>query len=218
MLVADKLTKSRHLLPDLPYPVDALEPFMSGETLEYHHGKHHRGYVDKLNSQLRGTQLEGAGLDQVVKRSTGAIFNNAAQVWNHNFFWNCLDPEGSGEPSAALGKTLERAFGSVDAFRQLFRKAAIEKFGSGWTWLVRLRDGQLVVRSTDGADNPLTTGDAPLLSCDVWEHAYYIDYRNDRSRYLDAYWRIVNWRFVEENFEAAIRPAPRASVPRVSRR
>jgi Fe-Mn family superoxide dismutase len=182
--------------------MDALEPFMSKETLEYHYGKHHKGYVDKLNALLVGTQHERAPLDELVRTSKEVIFNNAAQVWNHNFFWRCLAPRGGGNPSAELGKALAQAFGSVDAFRRLFNKAAMDKFGSGWTWLARMRDGRLVVRNTDDADNPLVRGDTALLACDVWEHAYYIDYRNNRSAYVDAFWKLVNWKFVEGNLTA----------------
>ena len=203
MLVTDRIAQPRHALPELGYPMDALEPFMSKETLEYHYGKHHRGYVGKLNALLLGTPLEHASLDDLVRQSTGTIFSNAAQVWNHNFFWRCLAPRGGGNPPAALGKALGQAFGSVEAFRQLFKKAATEKFGSGWTWLVRTRDGRLTVRSTDDADNPRVSGDGVLLACDVWEHAYYIDYRNDRSLYLDAFWKLVNWSFVGDNLAAA---------------
>ncbi|HTQ74019.1 MAG TPA: Fe-Mn family superoxide dismutase [Burkholderiales bacterium] len=218
MRLADRIMKSEHVPPELGYPMNALEPFMSRETLAYHYGKHHRGYASKLNSQIRGTQYEDAGLEDIVKGATGTIFNNAAQLWNHNFFWRCLHPAGGGDPSAVVGETLELAFGSVEAFRQFFTKAAIEKFGSGWTWLVKLRDGRFVVRNTDDADCPLATGDHALLVCDVWEHAYYIDYRNDRSKYLDAYWKIVNWRFLEENLAAASMSNPPFSRQRASRR
>src|SRR5215831_17516914 len=190
MQVADRTRQSRHVLPELGYPMDALEPFMSKETLEYHYGKHHQGYVDKLNALLVGTPHERATLDEVVKTSSGPIFNNAAQVWNHNFFWRCLAPRGGGNVPATLGTALAQAFGSVDVFRQVFSKAAMDKFGSGWTWLVRMRDGRLVVRNTDNADNPLVRGDNALLVCDVWEHAYYIDFRNNRSAYVDAFWKL----------------------------
>jgi len=191
--------KTQHELPDLPYSMNALEPFMSRETLEYHYGKHHRGYVNKLNSLIAGTEFEDAGLEDIVKNASGAIFNNAAQVWNHSFFWRCIGPKQGGHPPSELAIALQSAFGSVDAFKQAFRKSATEKFGSGWTWLIRTKDGQLAVRNTDDADNPLRSGDRPLLTCDVWEHAYYIDYRNDRTKYLDAFWNMVNWRFVAEN-------------------
>jgi len=199
MQMPNKVVKPQHVLPKLGYSMDALEPFMSRETLEYHYGKHHRGYVSKLNSLIAGTEFEDARLENIVRKSSGAIFNNAAQVWNHNFFWRCIGPEAGGDPPRELAKAIERGFGGVDAFKQLFKKAATEKFGSGWTWLIKTRDEQLAVLNTDDADNPLRSGDAPLLACDVWEHAYYIDYRNDRAKYLDAFWNIVNWKFVEEN-------------------
>jgi Fe-Mn family superoxide dismutase len=172
---------------------------MSRETLEFHYGRHHRGYVNKLNALIARTEFEDAELEDIVRKSSGAIFNNAAQVWNHGFFWRCISPNGGGDPPRELGKAIERGFGTVDAFKQLFKKAATEKFGSGWTWLMATPDGRLVVCSTDDADSPLRSGDRALLACDVWEHAYYLDYRNDRAKYLDAFWRIVNWKFVEEN-------------------
>lgn len=199
MQMRNKVIKPRQVLPDLAYATDALEPFMSRESVLYHYGKHHRGYVHKLNSLVARTEFEDAELEDIVSRSTGAIFNNAAQVWNHNFFWRCLAPNGGGGPTREIAKAIEHGFGSVAAFKQLFTKAATEKFGSGWTWLIATRDGRLVVFCTDDADNPLRSGDRALLACDVWEHAYYIDYRNDRTRYLDAFWNIVNWKFVEEN-------------------
>ena len=206
MQMARKVVKTQHVLPELGYSMGDLEPFMSGETLEFHYGKHHRGYVDKLNSLVAGTVFEDAGLEDIVRKSFGAVFDNAAQVWNHNFFWKCLDPNGGGGPPGELGGAIKRGFGGVDAFRQHFKKVATEKFGSGWTWLVRTRDGQLAVRNTDDADNPWRSGDAALLACDVWEHAYYIDYRNDRGKYLDAFWNIVNWKFVQENLAGATIP------------
>ncbi len=199
MQMASKVVKPQHVLPELEYSMGALEPFMSRETLEYHYGKHHRGYVNKLNSLIAGTVFEDARLEDIIRKSPGTILNNAGQVWNHSFFWRCIGPNGGGGPAGELGNTIKRSFGSVDAFRQHFKKVATEKFGSGWTWLIKTRDEQLAVRNTDDADNPLRSGDAPLLACDVWEHAYYIDYRNDRAKYLDAFWNIVNWKFVEEN-------------------
>jgi Fe-Mn family superoxide dismutase len=199
MQMATKVATPQHALPELPYSMDALEPFMSRETLEYHYGKHHRGYVNKLNSLIAGTAFEGAALADIVRDSSGAVFNNAAQVWNHSFFWRCIAPNGGGEPGAELGRAIEREFGAVDTFKRFFKKAATEKFGSGWTWLIQTRTMDLVVCSMDDAQNPMRSGDRALLACDVWEHAYYIDYRNDRARYLDAFWNIVNWKFVEEN-------------------
>jgi superoxide dismutase, Fe-Mn family len=199
MQMRNAIATPRHVLPELPYSKGALEPFMSRETLEFHYGRHHRGYVNKLNALIARTEFEDAELEDIVRKSSGAIFNNAAQVWNHGFFWRCISPNGGGDPPRELGKAIERGFGTVDAFKQLFKKAATEKFGSGWTWLMATPDGRLVVCSTDDADSPLRSGDRALLACDVWEHAYYLDYRNDRAKYLDAFWRIVNWKFVEEN-------------------
>jgi len=202
MQMRNKAMTTRQVLPQLPYAMDALEPCISRETLEYHHGKHHRGYVNKLNSLIARTEFEDAALEDIVRKSSGSLFNNAAQAWNHGFFWRCLAPDGGGGPSREIGRAIELGFGGVDAFKQLFNKAAAEKFGSGWTWLIATRDGRLAVCSTDDADTPLRSGDRALLVCDVWEHAYYIDYRNDRAKYLDAFWNIVNWRFVEENLLA----------------
>jgi Fe-Mn family superoxide dismutase len=182
--------------------MNALEPFMSRETLEYHYGKHHRAYVDKLNALVVGTEFEDASLEDIVRKGSGALFNNAAQVWNHSFFWRCIGPKQGGNLPAELARALQGAFGSVDAFRQQFKKSAADKFGSGWTWLVATRDGRLTVRNTDDADNPLHSGDCALLACDVWEHAYYIDYRNERAKYLEAFWNIINWKFVAENLAA----------------
>lgn len=186
-------------IPELPYPMDALEPVLSRETLEYHYGAHHLGYVEKLNSLISGTRLEHSTLEQIVRTSTGAIFNNAAQVWNHNFYWECMAPHAAAEPSGDLATRLRSTFGSFDSFRQVFKRHAVQKFGSGWTWLVKTGDGLLVVRNTDDADTPIRTNEAPLLCCDVWEHAYYVDYRNDRAKYVDAFLGIVNWKFVEKN-------------------
>ena len=199
MQMTNKVATPQHALPELAYSMDALVPFMSRETIEYHYGKHHWGYVNKLNSLVTGTEFEGVQLEDIVRNSSGTIFNNAAQVWNHSFFWRCIAPNGGGEPAGELGKAIEHDFGTVDTFKRFFKKAATEKFGSGWTWLIETRDGHLVVCSMHDADNPLRSGDRALLACDVWEHAYYIDYRNDRSKYLDAFWNIVNWKFVEEN-------------------
>ena len=194
-----KLSTSEFTLPALPYSFDALEPHISRETLEYHYGRHHRAYIYKLNSLLTGSDYERTSLEDIIRKSTGALFNNAAQVWNHNFYWQCLAPDGGGAPAAEIRRLITGTFGSVNAFKRLFTKKAAEKFGSGWTWLIRTHDGRLMVLNTDDADNPLRLAAQPLLTCDVWEHAYYIDYRNDRARYIDAFWNIVDWRFVEEN-------------------
>jgi superoxide dismutase, Fe-Mn family len=191
----------KHELPPLPYPVNALEPHMSKETLEFHHGKHHRTYVTKLNQLIAGTEFEPATLEDIVRRASGPIFNNAAQAWNHGFFWNCLSPQGGGEPAGEIGRLIESSFGSFNEFRKRFSDAAESHFGSGWAWLVCGADGgSLSVRSTSNADTPLKTGEAALLTCDVWEHAYYIDYRNSRADFLAAFWNLVNWDFVQKNY------------------
>ncbi len=183
-------------LPPLPYAADALLPHLSAETLEYHYGKHHRGYVDNLNKLILGTEFEDAALEEIVRKATGAVFNNAAQVWNHTFYWQCLSPHGGGDPDGELQAALERAFGGIDAFRDSFTKAALGQFGSGWAWLVKRPDGNLAIVTTANASTPITGADTPLLVCDVWEHAYYVDYRNARPRYLEAFWKLVNWSFV----------------------
>jgi Fe-Mn family superoxide dismutase len=200
---AKRTPSPQYTLQALPYALDALEPVLSRETLEYHHGKHHRAYVDKLNALVEGTAMAGQPLQDLIGRSTGALFNNAAQVWNHDFYFAGMAPHAGGEPQGELGKLLKSSFGSIEKFRDTFRKHAVENFGSGWTWLVKGRDGQLVVRNTDDADNPVRSGDAPLLCCDVWEHAYYIDYRNDRARYVDAFWKVVDWSVVLKRFAKA---------------
>jgi Fe-Mn family superoxide dismutase len=198
MQMRNKVATPRHALPALPYPASALEPFMSQETLEIHHGRHHRAYVSKLNSLIAHTEFENSALEEIVRGASGPIYNNAAQAWNHGFFWRCLAPRGE-VPSRRLAEAIEGSFGSVDTLKRFFAKAATEKFGSGWVWLIATRDRRLVVYCSDDADNPLRSGDRALLACDIWEHAYYIDYRNDRARYLDAFWNIVNWKFVEGN-------------------
>ncbi len=192
---------SKHTLPELPYPKDALEPHISAETLEYHHGKHHAAYVNKLNDKIEGTDFESMDLEDIIKQApAGGIFNNAAQVWNHSFYWNCLHPEGGGKPSGDLAAVIDRTFGSLDKFRDDFADAAFSNFGSGWTWLVKNSDGSVEIVNTDDAGNPLTEGKQPLLTCDVWEHAYYLDHRNSRPSYLEAFWQIVNWDFVSDNY------------------
>ena len=201
MQMARKVVKPRHALPELEYPLEALSPFMSAETLRYHHGRHHAAYVTKLNTLIQGTQFENASLEDIVMRSHGPLFNNAAQAWNHAFFWRGLSPRGGGDPGGDLARKIDESFGGADALRQAFTKAALEKFGSGWTWLTLGRNGRLTVSNTNDADTPLRFGDRPLLVCDVWEHAYYIDYRNERAKYLEAFWKIVNWKFAQENLE-----------------
>lgn len=190
-------------LPDLPYPKNALAPHISEETLEYHHGKHHQAYVTNLNKLIEGTEYEGRSLEDIIKTSSGGVFNNAAQVWNHTFYWHCLSPNGGGKPSAKLLAAIESSFGSFDEFQQKFTQTALTTFGSGWAWLVKKEDGSLDLVSTSNAQTPLTDETlTPLLTCDVWEHAYYIDYRNARPNYVDAFWKLVNWAFVEEKFAA----------------
>jgi len=187
-----------HTLPQLPYPQDALAPTISKETLEYHHGKHHQTYVTNLNNLIKGTEFENASLEDIVKKSSGGIYNNAAQHWNHSFYWNCLTPK-STPIAGKLGDAINAKWGSFDAFKDTFNKQAAANFGSGWTWLVKKADGSIDIVNTGAAGNPLTTGDTPLLTCDVWEHAYYIDYRNARPKYLESFWGIVNWEFVAKN-------------------
>ncbi|MGV8084329.1 MAG: superoxide dismutase [Coriobacteriia bacterium] len=189
-----------HELPPLPYSKDALQPYISSETLDYHHDKHHQAYVTNLNNLIAGTEFEDAGLEDIVKRASGGIFNNAAQTWNHTFYWNCLAPNAGGEPSGPLAEAIGSAFGSFEKFKEEFGKVAVGTFGSGWAWLVKNADGSLAIVSTSNAGNPLTSGQTPLLTCDVWEHAYYIDYRNARPKYVEAFWNVVNWDFVAENF------------------
>ena len=190
-----------HKLPELPYAKDALAPHISAETLEFHYGKHHATYVTNLNKLIPGTEFENMSLEDIVKKSSGGIFNNAAQVWNHTFYWNCLAPKAGGEPTGALGDAINKTFGSFAAFKEKFSTTAVGTFGSGWAWLVKNADGSLAIESTSNAANPMTAGKKPLLTCDVWEHAYYIDYRNARPKYVEAFWNLVNWKFVEQNFK-----------------
>ncbi|MGN6454249.1 MAG: superoxide dismutase [Steroidobacteraceae bacterium] len=190
-------TQTTIVLPPLPYAKDALEPYMSQETLEYHYGKHHKGYVDKINGLIRGTEFEDASLEEMVAEATGEIFNNAAQVWNHTFFWNCLSPRRQ-SPNATVSKALD-SLGGFEGFQKQFDKAASGLFGSGWTWLVKDARGALSVMTTPNANTPVREGHIALLTCDVWEHAYYIDHRNDRAAYLTNFWPLVNWEFVASN-------------------
>lgn len=191
-----------HTLPALPYAPDALAPHISRETLEFHHGKHHQAYVTNLNNLIKGTEFENSSLEEIVRRSSGGIFNNAAQIWNHTFYWNSLSPKGGGAPSGALAAAINAKWGSFDAFKEAFTKSAIGNFGSSWTWLVKKADGSVDIVNTSNAATPLTAGDTPLLTCDLWEHAYYIDYRNRRPDYLGAFWSLVNWDFASRNFAA----------------
>ncbi len=189
----------KHELPPLPYAMDALEPYISKETLEYHYGKHHKAYVDNLNNLIPGTEFENLTLEEIILKASGPIFNNAAQVWNHTFYWNSMRPNGGGEPDGKLADAIRRDFGSFEAFREAFSKAAVTLFGSGWAWLVKNPDGKLQIVQTNNAGNPLTSGQKPLLTCDVWEHAYYIDYRNARPKYVENFWNLVNWDFAAQN-------------------
>jgi Fe-Mn family superoxide dismutase len=191
-----------HTLPALPYAMDALSPHISKETLEFHYGKHHQTYVTNLNNLIKGTEFETAPLEDIVKRSSGGVFNNAAQVWNHTFYWHSLSPNGGGEPKGALAAAIDAKWGSFAAFKEAFTKSAIGNFGSGWTWLVKKSDGSLDIVNTSNAATPLTTADRALLTCDVWEHAYYVDYRNRRPDYLGAFWSLVNWDHATSRFTA----------------
>ena len=189
-----------HELPALPYAQDALAPHISAETLEYHYGKHHQTYVTNLNNLIEGTEFADASLEDIIMKAEGGLFNNAAQVWNHTFYWNGLSPNGGGEPTGALADAINSAFGSFADFQQKFAASCATNFGSGWTWLVKNSDGTLEIVNTSNAANPMTTGQTPIMTCDVWEHAYYIDYRNARPKYVEAFWNLVNWDFVASNF------------------
>lgn len=191
-----------HQLPALPYAKDALAPVISAETIEYHYGKHHQAYVTNLNNLIKGTEFENSTLEEIVLKSNGGIFNNAAQVWNHTFYWNGFKPNGGGAPKGELAAAIDKAFGSFEEFKKQFSQKAMTTFGSGWAWLVKNKDGSLSLESTSNAGTPLTSGQTPLLTIDVWEHAYYVDYRNARAKYVEEFWSIVNWEFVEANFKA----------------
>jgi Fe-Mn family superoxide dismutase len=190
-----------HKLPELPYAKNALAPHISAETLEYHYGKHHATYVANLNKLIAGTEFAELPLEAIVQKASGGIFNNAAQVWNHSFYWNCLSPKGGGEPSGALADAIAKNFGSFATFKEKLTQAAITQFGSGWAWLVKNADGSLGIEQTPNAGTPLRDGKQPLLTVDVWEHAYYIDYRNARPAYLEAFWKLVNWGFASQNLK-----------------
>ena len=184
-------------LPPLPYARDTLAPHISAETIDFHYGKHHQTYVTNLNNQIKGTEFESLSLEEIIRKSSGGMFNNAAQIWNHTFYWNCLKPAGGGEPGGKLAEAINAAFGSFAAFKEQFTNTALTTFGSGWAWLVQRADGSVALVSTSNAATPLTGSDKALLTCDVWEHAYYIDYRNARAKYVEAFWNLVNWDFVE---------------------
>jgi Fe-Mn family superoxide dismutase len=187
-------------LPELPYSNDALSPYISAETLDFHHGKHHKAYVDKLNGLIPGTEFENSSLEDIIKKSKGPIFNNAAQVWNHTFYWNCMKPKGGGEPTGKLAEAINKTFGSFSQFKDKFSTAAAGQFGSGWAWLIKDGTGGLAIETTGNADTPLAHDKTSLMTCDVWEHAYYIDYRNARPKYIENFWNVVNWDFVSSNF------------------
>ncbi len=186
-------------LPKLPFAEDALSPAISAETIAYHYGKHHRAYVNTVNQLIPGTEYENMDLERIIRSSSGKLFNNAAQVWNHTFYWNSLAPKAGGTPEAEVGRQIGKAFGSFDEFKTQFSAAAVGTFGSGWAWLVKKPNGSLEIRSTSNAEPAFLNGDIPLITCDVWEHAYYIDYRNDRAAYVKAFWNVVNWEFAERN-------------------
>ena len=191
-----------HQLPALPFALDALAPHMSRETLEFHHGKHHQAYVTNLNNLSKGTEFASMSLEEIVRKApAGGVFNNAAQIWNHSFFWNCLSPKGGGEPGGALLEAINKKWGGYAAFKEAFHKSAVGNFGSGWTWLVKKPDGSVDIVNTGNAATPLTTADKPLLTIDVWEHAYYIDFRNRRPDFVTTFLNhLVNWSFAERNF------------------
>jgi Fe-Mn family superoxide dismutase len=189
-------------LPKLPYATDALKPHMSAETLEFHHGKHHAAYVNKLNELIKGSPNEEKPLEEIIKSAgQGGLFNNAAQHYNHSFFWKCLAPKAGGQPRGPIADAIKQSFGGFEEFKKKFSDAAITHFGSGWAWLLRKSDGSLVIEAMHDAQNPLTHGAKPILTCDVWEHAYYIDYRNARPRYVEAFWNLVNWEFANQNLK-----------------
>ncbi len=188
-------------LPALPYARDALAPTISEETIDYHYGKHHQAYVTNLNNMIEGTDHANASLEEIIRNSEGGVFNNAAQVWNHTFYWNSLSPTGGGSPTGALAEAIDATFGSFDEFKAKFSASAAGNFGSGWTWLVKTADGELEIVNTSNADTPITDESVTaLLTVDVWEHAYYVDYRNARPEYLKSFWDIANWEFASANF------------------
>jgi Fe-Mn family superoxide dismutase len=188
-----------HKLPELPYAKDALQPHISAETLEYHHGKHHNAYVTNLNNLIKGTKYENISLEEIITSSEGGVFNNSAQVWNHTFFWNCLSPKGGGAPTGKVAEMINKKWGSFDKFKEEFAKAATTNFGSGWTWLIQNKQGDIEIFNTGNANTPMTSGHKAILTLDVWEHAYYIDYRNSRPNFINAFWNLVNWDFANQN-------------------
>lgn len=208
----------KHALPVLPYRLDALEPYISAETIELHYQKHHQGYIHKLNQLVIGTRHADKSLEElVIHAPEGPIYNNAAQAWNHEFYWHSLSPDNSGSPSEEVSHAIRQSFGTLDEFRQAFEKICLALFGVGWVWLVKNHDGGMGIRAMGNAGNPLRTGQHPLLACDMWEHAYYIDYRNQKTKYLHAFWDLVNWEFVSENWARAPLyndTAPQRTAPR----
>lgn len=188
-----------HTLPELPYPKNALEPHMSAETMEYHYGKHHKAYVTKLNELIKGTRFEYMPLEEVILNSDGPIFNNAAQIWNHTFFWNCMAPNAGGNPSGKVATLITEKWGSFEKFKEEFSKSAVANFGSGWTWLVLNKENKIDILNTSNAQTPKTQGHKALMTLDVWEHAYYIDCRNERAKFVNNFWNLVNWEFVNKN-------------------
>jgi Fe-Mn family superoxide dismutase len=190
-----------HTLPSLPYAKNALAPHISEETIEFHYGKHHQTYVTNLNNLIKGTEFENASLEDIIKKSSGGIYNNSAQIWNHTFFWNSMKPNGGGAPTGALADAINKKWGSFDEFKKAFQASAVGNFGSGWTWLVKKADGSVDIVNMGAAGTPLTTGDKALLTIDVWEHAYYIDYRNLRAKFVEAFLNsLANWDFAAANF------------------
>jgi Fe-Mn family superoxide dismutase len=190
-----------HQLPALPYAKDALAPHISAETMEFHYGKHHQTYVTNLNNLIKGTEFENAALEDIIKKSSGGVYNNSAQVWNHTFFWSSMKPNGGGSPNGALAAAIDAKWGSFDEFKKAFQASAVGNFGSGWTWLVKKADGSVDIVNMGAAGTPLTTGDKALLTIDVWEHAYYIDYRNLRAKFVENFLNnLANWDFAEANF------------------
>ena len=187
-------------LPKLPYNLDALAPVITKQTLEFHYGKHHQAYVNNLNTLVQGTEFEGSSLEDIITKSDGGIFNNAAQIWNHTFYFTSFSPDGGGEPSGLLLDAVNASFGSFDNMKEQFSKAAATLFGSGWAWLVKKNNGALEIIQEGNAGNPLTQGLTPILTCDVWEHAYYIDYQNRRPDYIKSFWDIIDWKVVGSRF------------------
>ncbi len=190
----------KHVLPKLPYSPEALEPHISKKTIEYHYGKHHMTYVQKLNDLIQGTSFEEMNLEEIILNADGGIFNNAAQVWNHTFYWEGFSANGRNAPEGSLLEAINKHFGSFDKFKEVFSQKAATLFGSGWAWLVKKADGKLDIIQTSNAENPMRTGDKPLLTCDVWEHAYYLDYQNRRPEYIAAFWKLVDWDVVSNRF------------------